>query len=338
MLGTFRRRRDLVLLLLVIASACSREPQLSGDFLGQGPPPAQPAIFAPGIVNTGARTRDVTIGRDGNEICWTSMIGGGTTSAILGSRIEDGHWTAPAVMPFSADARWRDLEPHLSPDGRQLLLVSDRPDTARGQADGNEDIWVCTRDVGGWSAPVDLGPPINTPAPEYFPSLTEGGVLYFTRRDPSQRRDTIWRAQPRPDGGYEEPVELPAEVNSGVTQFNAFVAPDESYLIVSVVGRTDNLGQVDYVVCFRRPDDTWLAPINLGATINGAGKEGWSCSVSPDGRAFFFMTSRRDPQPGALTPLTLAKLLALNDTPGNGNGHVWWMATTFLDSLRARAG
>jgi hypothetical protein len=197
---------------------------------------------------------------------------------------------------------------------------------------------MCTRGPAGWSVPTRLGPPVDTTAPEFFPSVTRGGVLYFTRRDEQTGHEAIWRAQPLPDGSFAQPTQLDSTVNSGRTQFNAFVAPDESYVIVCVMGRADNLGQIDYFISFHDSDGSWHGPVNLGDQINGTGKEGWSPYVSPDGRAFFFMSSRRAPEPAALAPLTRAKLNALHDSPGNGNGQIWWMDAGFLSRLREKAG
>ncbi len=336
MIPTFRTRLPWLFLLAVVLAGCSHEKAREGAFCGEGEPPAAPAMFAPGFIDGGPRTRDVTMTPDGHALYYTVIIGSGT-STILGTHIEKGRWTEPEVASFSGDPRFSDLEAQIAPDGKRLYFVSDRPDTSRGATEGNADIWVCERNGEDWSAPVDLGAPINTEVPEFFPSVTREGVLYFTRRDPDRRREIILRARPLPGGGFATPEELGPEVNCGLTQFNAFVAPDESYLIVCVAGRTENLGQVDYFIAFRDDDDTWHGPVDLGDRINGPGKEGWSPYVSPDGRAFFFMSTRRQPAPENLAPLTRAGLRNLHDAPGNGNGDIWWMDASFLAALRDEA-
>jgi ketosteroid isomerase-like protein len=135
------------------------------------------------------------------------------------------------------------------------------------------------------------------------------------------------------DGRYQEPERLPSQVNSGTSQFNAFVAPDESYLVVPVIGRTDSLGGCDYYVVFRATDDRWSEPINLGPTINTPGSQEFSPYVSPDGKYFFFMSSRFT-RPDRLT---YALLRDLRGRPGNGNADTWWVDATLVTSLRARA-
>ncbi len=293
-------------------------------YVGQPAPGPEPQVFAPGLVNTGLLTRDLTLAPDGREAFFTVMLGGFAQSAIVTLREEDGVWTTPELAPFSRDARFRDLEPHLAPDGRHLFFASDRA--------GSEDLYVCRREGQAWGDPVNLGPLVNTPGPEFFPSVTRGGTLYFTRTDEAAGTEAIWRAQPAPDGTYLAPERLPDVVNAATTQFNAFIAPDESYLIVCAQGRPDNLGAIDYWIAFRDPDDTWHAPVNMGPLVNGKGREGWSASVSPDGKVLFFMSRRtaHDPQ----TPRTWASLQAAHASPGNGHGHIWWVDANFLTALR----
>jgi hypothetical protein len=293
-------------------------------YLGHPAPGPDPQIFAPGVVSTGALTRDFTLAPDGREAFFTVMVGGFAQSAVVTTREVDGIWTTPELAPFSLDPRWHDLEPHLAPDGQRLFFASDRS--------GNPDIWVCGREGATWGPPQPLGPAVNTPADEYFPCTTRGGTLYFTRNDTTSHRDAIWRARPDGAGGFLAPERLPDAVNAAPSQFNAFVAPDESYLILSAQGRPGNLGAIDYWIVFRDPDDTWRAPVNLGPAINGKGREGWSASVSPDGRVLFFMSARRVQDLDA--PRTWAGLQALHGSPGNGNGQIWWVDASFLADLR----
>jgi hypothetical protein len=293
-------------------------------YLGQPAPGPAPQLFAPGWINTGVLTRDLTLAPDGLEAFFTVMLGDFTQSAVATVREVDGVWTTPELAPFSRDARWRDLEPHLAPDGRHLYFASDRT--------GNEDLWVCLREDRGWGEPVNLGPRINTPAPEFFPSVTRGGTLYFTRTDTTTGASAIWRARPAPGGGHLAPERLPDVVNAAGTQFNAFIAPDESYLIVCAQGRPDNRGAIDYWLARRDQDDTWHAPVNMGPLVNGAGREGWSASVSPDGKVLFFMSRKTVHDPAA--PRTWASLQASHASPGNGYGHLWWVDAESLATLR----
>jgi len=296
-------------------------------------------VFAPGVVSTGMHTRDLAMTPAGDEIYYSVQVG--PYAAILGSRLENGAWTFPEVIDAAGDPSTMEIEPHISPAGDRFYFVSNRPadgslipDAERGQWE-RADLWAMDRAAGGWGEPYRLPSPVNTDAPEFFPSSTRDGTLYFTREDPETGRNLIFRAR-RSEDGYAEPERLPEQVNSA-NQFNAFVAPDESYLLLGVFGREDSEGGTDYYVVFRSEDDTWSEPINLGPEINQARGAEWSPYVSPDGRYFFFMSTRTPyPEPGP-ERLTLEGLRRFHAGPGSGNPAIYWMDAGFLKDLRETA-
>ncbi len=320
--------------MLFAAADAPPWPVLEGPYLGQKPPGGEPRLFAPGLVSTGMYTRDIAMTPDGGEIYWTAAVGSWTYVTILMSRHEEGRWTPPEVVPFATDPRYRFIEPCVSPDGKRLFFASDRPSQPGGK-EGNFDLWVADRTGNGWCEPKALGAPVNTEAGEFFPSVTKDGTLYFTR-DSGPESAGIWRSRPV-DGHFAAPERLPAQVNAGASQFNAFIAPDESYIILSVQGRKENLGPMDYCIAFRSPQDAWSPIVDLGPVFNGPKIGGYSPFVSRDGKYFFFMSARRDP--GLLAPgekLTYSRLLELHRRPGNGIAGIWWVDASFLEGLRPR--
>jgi hypothetical protein len=314
---------------------------LEGPYLGQTPPGSEPELFAPGIVSTGMHTRDLAMTPEGDEVYFS--IQAGPFATILGSRLVDGVWTEPEVADFSADPTVGNIEPHVSPDGNRFYFVSNRPadggtppEAERGQWE-RADVWAMDRIEGGWGSAYRLPAPVNTEAPEFFPSTTADGTLYFTREDPENGRNYIYRARPDAGGkGYDEPERLPEQVNSA-NQFNSFVAPDESYLILGVFGREDSVGGTDYYVVFRNADDTWSEPVNLGPTINQPRGSEWSPYVSPDGRYFFFMSTRQPYPAAAPERLTREWLLDFHQGPESGNPAIYWMDAGSIAELRDAA-
>ena len=344
------RRSSLLICLLLVCGGCGSPvsdggaPEvaaLEGSYLGQTPPGSEPELFAPGIVSTGMHTRDLAITPEGDEVYFS--VQAGPVVSILGSRLVDGVWTQPEVADFSADPTVGSIEPHISPDGSKFFFVSNRsadgsplPEAERGRWE-RADIWVMERAGDAWGPPMRLGPPVSTDASEYFPSATADGTLYFTREDPENGRNYIYRARPGAGGdGYDEPERLPEQVNSA-NQFNSFVAPDESYVILGVFGREDSVGGTDYYVVFRNADDTWSEPVNLGPAVNQARGEEWSPYVSPDGRYFFFMSTRQPYPAGAPERLTREWLLDFHQGPESGNPAIYWMDAEFIAELRDAA-
>lgn len=311
-------------------------PVLTGDYLGQTPPGAEPEVFAPGIVSTGLFTRDLAMTPDGDEIYFSVTVGAAYDfSAIMTTRRVDGRWTEPETLPFAASPRFMDLEPCVSKDGQKFFFVSNRPryggsEPGDGEP-GDHDIWVADRAGDGWGEPVRLGAPVNTEAPEFFPSLTRDGTLYFTRENPD-RTSAIWRSR-FIDGAYAEPERLPEKVNSGRDRFNAFISADESFLILPIFGRDDSLGATDYYVALRSPEDEWSEPVHLGDKVNSKSRHEYSASLSPDGRYLFFMSSRPR-QDGLGDHLTAATLRRLAEEPRNGNPDVYWVDASLIAELR----
>ncbi|HLO58034.1 MAG TPA: OmpA family protein [Bacteroidales bacterium] len=90
--------------------------------------------------------------------------------------------------------KWSDIEslgiepdsivvahPAISPDNNTLYFVSDMDGSMKTpEGTNSKDIWMTTREGKGWSAPVNLGTPINTPGDEVFPFVHSDGTLYFS--------------------------------------------------------------------------------------------------------------------------------------------------------------
>lgn len=324
-------RHVLLFVWPIFAFSLLVTPGWAVDFPGGALPPERPALFAPGLVNTGLLTRDLTMTPDGREVYFCQATAGYGHAVILVTRRLGDGWTPPEVAPFSGDPRWTDLEPCVAPDGASLFFYSSRPAAPDGLP--AQDLWVMDRQGDRWGEPRNLGAPVNTDAPEFFPSVAADGTLYFCRADPQTRVHTLYRAR-RQDGRYLEPEVLPAAANAGRNRFNAWIAPDQSRLIVPVAGQPGNHGPVDYWLAVRDPQDNWTGPFNLGPVVNDGAGGAWSPSVSPDGRAFFFMSARA--ATGANPwPESWSGLQARHNRPGGGRSAIFWMDAAFLDRVAA---
>jgi len=338
-----RRTLSLCVGLMLLVGCCSNgdesgtseggltKSELRGPYLGQEAPGSEPRLFAPGIVSTALTTRDATMMPDGSEFYFSVVVG--PRPMIMMVRRTGAVWQQPVVAAFSGVHY--DIEPWIAPNGSRLYFMSNRPSDGGAPIDAwqNQDLWFVERTGETWGEPRPVGPPVNSNRPEYFPSVTQGGVLYFTRED-EQGVSWIFRAAPGADG-FLQPERLGPEVNCGSNRFNAAVAPDESFVIVPAMGREDGLGGVDYYVVFRSDDDRWSEPILLGEPVSQAQGREWSASFSPDGQYLFFMSSRSPGGvPADLSGMKIDGLQELASQPGRGGSAIWWIDMEVVRKLR----
>jgi len=276
----------------------------------------KPSRFGEGVFTTGAYDFFVALAPDGKSAYFCRASGDFSYWTILETRRSGGKWQTPTLAPFSG--RWSDADPHFSPDGSKLFFISNRPasgDTARASC----DLWMVTRGGSGWGEPRALTE-VNAEGTEWSPSVAANGNLYFgATRDGGKGRDDLWMSR-LVDGTYTAPVNLGDSINTKFGEIEPWIAPDESYLVFSAGGRAEGKGGLDLYVSVRR-DGVWSSARLLGHDINSAGWD-FNPSVSPDGRTFFFTSTRAsfDPPP---KPLTYDQLTRRLESPGNGLGDIY---------------
>jgi len=86
-----------------------------------------------------------------------------------------GDWSTPQKIKMFVDSTVSVAHPAISPDGQTLYFVSDAKNGL-----GGKDIWKATLENGEAKYIENLGPQINTPGDEMFPTMREDGALYFS--------------------------------------------------------------------------------------------------------------------------------------------------------------
>lgn len=304
----------------------------SEKYLGEGPPGMTAKIFMPGLVTTGLPTRDMAITPDGKEMYFTVHGSTFIFSTILCTKFVDGKWTKPEVAPFAQNAKFAYTEPCISPGGKKMYFVSNRSKTSSNGEKESYDVWVMNRVNDGWSEPTNIGEPINSTTDEYFPSVTNDGTMYFTR-EAADRSNAIYRSK-LVDGKYAAAEKLPDQINFGADRFNAFIDPEEKYIIVSVFRAKDGKGAADYYIVFRNSNDSWQTPINMGEKVNSQFNE-YSPYVTRDGKYFFFMSMKPDENLfKERENFNYDWLQKLHNSPGNGSNTMYWIDAQFINELK----
>ncbi len=308
-------RTFILLLLFVSATATAQLPQFKQ-------PPSSPGILAPGLVSTGLSERDFALSPDGTEIFYTLQSPQGVFQTLVHIRKDSkGNWQKPQIASFAGT--YSDLEPAFTPDGRKLFFASNRPLT--GTEIKDFDIWVVEKENGNWGTPVNIGLPVNTAADEFYPSITKSGNLYFTAayKNATGKEDIYFSKWD--NGKYHEPVPMDTAVNSKMYEFNAYVSPDEDFIIFTSYGRKDDKGRGDLYMSIKDAAGKWQPAWNL-AMINSE-KLDYCPFVSFDKKILFFTSERISlKKKYSDKPVTLEALARSFTSPQNGGGDIYWVS------------
>jgi hypothetical protein len=276
-----------------------------------------PEMVGEGVISTGADEFGGSITPDGGTIYFNRNVSRSYLYIICVAHQRHGQWAAPAIAPFSG--HYRDSDPVLSPDGKRLYFVSDRP--WPGQKAPNFDVWVVDLDGPHPNEPRHLEGAINSEANEYFASEAADGTLYFASARAGGTSDCdLYRAR-RVDGAYPVAETLGPDVNPPRTaSLDLIVAPDQSFIILGSFGqRPGSVGDSDLFIS-RQHDGKWTTPESLA--INTTARE-YSPRLSPDGEWLLFASERGLPTEPRDDPRTYDELLKRTQLPRNGLGDIY---------------
>jgi len=247
----------------------------------------RPLVFAPGVVSSPFEEVAATFTPDGNTVYFAQ---GTIAMEICFSKRAGGRWEKPNVAAFSG--RWGDWDPFLSPDGRQIYFVSDRPLDTTGEKKfiRNTHLWYADRlDGNGWSEPRCIKDSFNRDGiGNYGPTVSRSKDLFFysPQRDKAGKGKSYyvkWLGD-----HYGEPQAL--FLNGEEEISDPYIAPDEGYIIF-VSGN-------DLYISFRKGDgrgtgkgDGWGTGQKLGPQVND-GSPIYDPTVSPDGKMLYFTSTR----------------------------------------------
>ena len=95
-------------------------------------------------------------------------------------------------LSATVNTEFNETDPLISPDESFLIFASNRPNGVSGpdmynRSNGYDelDLYICfNKENGRWSAPKNMGVPINTASWEFAPALSpDQKYLFFTRRE-----------------------------------------------------------------------------------------------------------------------------------------------------------
>jgi len=195
----------------------------------------------------------------------------------------------------------------------QFMAFLEQPDISEGQRKSSlAGIATCRFALDAIANPVpftpkNLGQAINSPMPEYSPTLTaDEYTLIFTRKIPTEDRpghsemfQEDFFISRRSYDQWLSAENLGSPINTGRNEGAQSLTPDGQHLFFTACNRPGGFGSCDIYYSQWMGHD-WSTPQNLGHTINS---HVWDSqpSVSSDGLRLFFASAR----PGGLGEMDL---------------------------------
>jgi hypothetical protein len=174
-------------------------------------------------INTPYNEGPFSLSKDGRLIYYTGnekqSAGKGKTKTLLKifySTYDGKAWSAPAKPAFCKED-YSYGHPAISSDKQCLVFCSELPGGYGGM-----DLYACYLKEGTWSAPVNLGPKINSPSHEVFPFISDRGMLYFSSARPGGSGGLDIYATQFNDTFEEMVWALPAPINSASDDFGVW--------------------------------------------------------------------------------------------------------------------
>jgi outer membrane protein OmpA-like peptidoglycan-associated protein len=137
----------------------------------------------------------------------------------------DGWGDIRKISPVVNDPKYWDSQPTIAADGITLYFASDRPGGY-----GGIDLYYTKRDPksGIWSAPVNLGPNINTKGDEKTPFIhSDSETLYFSSTGQYGFGGyDIFFVRKNEKGEWDEPVNIGSPINGTSDDAGFFVSTD----------------------------------------------------------------------------------------------------------------
>lgn len=253
-------------------------------------------VFAPQNIGPGINSEESeyfpSLSIDGKELVFTRRIRD-INEDFYYSHLVDGKWNE--AKPISSiNTPQNEAGQQLSHDGQWLLFTANnRPDGF-----GNFDLYISFLEAGGWSAPENLGPKINSEWWESQPSLSpDKKDLYFaSRRYGGYGGIDIYVSHLQPNGTWTEPENLGPGINTpGDDQCPLIHADNQSLYFVS--NGWQGYGGNDLFMVRKNPNGTWTKPMNLGYPINTIHDEG-TLFITADGLTAYYASDRNDSKGG----------------------------------------
>lgn len=230
-------------------------------------------VLGPNVISTSAQEFGATATPSGDTLYYTYSDSGYTHMTVMTSNKRNGVWAEPKVVSFSGV--WNDADPSLSPDGKRLYFISNRP--VDGKMTGFLEVWYTERDGDNWGEPKPVRALLVDKGFKTYPSVASDGTLYFASGSQvylSRLVEGVHKAR--------ETVDVQSSAVS--------IAPDQSFMILH--HKAPDQKRSSLAISYSHAG-AWTEPSLLPKPINSAANES-SPNIAGDGKTLYFTSSRMD--------------------------------------------
>jgi hypothetical protein len=188
---------------------------------------------------------------------------------------EEGIWQLRKAIAPPVNTDGNEGAQTLSADGNWMFFTG----CSRSDGKGSCDIYFSQRTASGWTKPVNIDSPVNSPFWESQPSFSaDGKTLFFvSNRSGGIGQKDIWSAEVislKTDGTpiFGNLQNLGSQINTSGDENSPFMHPDGQTLFFSSDG-WPGMGNMDIFKSVKSPNGAWQKAINLGFPINTASDE-----------------------------------------------------------------
>ncbi len=140
-------------------------------------------------------------------------------------------------------------------------------------------------------SPQLLGPEINSPLPEYLPSLSADGLTLVFTRVLDNQEDFFFALRESTNAPWQPALPL-STLNTPLNEGAHCLSADGNTLVFTACNRPEGMGSCDLYLSFQS-NSTWSPPQNIGSPVNSDAYE-TQPTLSADGQTLIFTARRPD--------------------------------------------
>jgi outer membrane protein OmpA-like peptidoglycan-associated protein/Tfp pilus assembly protein PilF len=232
-----------------------------------------PVFFDPQKLDSTVNSADneywPSLSADANTLVFTRLVGSSKGLDIQEdffiSEADSGRWLMAKDAGAPLNTSDNEGAQSIAANGKFMIYtVCNR----RGVI-GKCDLYFSEKFGDTWSAPQNIGPPINTKYKETQPCLSsDGRTLYFVSDRPGGfGKLDIWMSKQNINGEWMPPVNLGDSINTSGFESSPFIHHDNSTLYFSS-NQHLGMGGFDIFYSRRNKNDAWGKAVNMGYPIN----------------------------------------------------------------------